>query len=101
MKKEQIMSLKDIDKPIDERLEPIKDLEFTIDDEMKETIFEMLAIQQMLENEELSKRERKLLEKCKKELFDSFKNDLQQLNPSQIAIVRAFLGGKKNERDEN
>ena len=91
------MSLKDIDKPIDKRLEPIKDLEFTIDEEMKEITFEMLAIQQMLENEDLSKRERKMLEKHKLELIDKFRLKLQQLNPSQVAIVRTFLGSQKNE----
>lgn len=90
------MSLKDIDKPIDKRLEPIKDLEFTIDEEMKETIFQALSIQQILDNEELSKRERKMLEKHKLELIDKFRLKLQQLNPSQIAIVRSFLGSQKN-----
>ena len=78
-----------------ERLKPIKDLEFIIDEEMKETIFEMLAIQQMLENDELSRREIKLLEKHKKELIDIFRLKLRQLNPNQIEIVRAFLGNKK------
>ncbi len=57
---------------IDERLELIKDLEFIIEEEMKETIFEMLAIQQMIGNEELSKREIKMLEKHKLELIDKF-----------------------------
>ena len=32
---------------------------------MKELVFDMLAIQQMLNNEELSKREKKQLEKFK------------------------------------
>lgn len=54
------------------KLNPLKDLEFTINDEMKEIIFEMLAIQQMLEQEELSKRERKMLEKHKFEMLDKF-----------------------------
>ena len=82
---------------MDKRLEPIKDLEFNINDEMKDLIFELLAIQQILNNEELSKRERKQLEKYKMQLVDKFRYELQSLNPTQVAIVRAFLGGKKNE----
>lgn len=82
---------------MDKRLEPIKDLEFNFNEEMKELIFDMLAIQQMLNNEELSKRERKQLEKFKMQLVDKFRYELQALNPTQVAIVRAFLGGKKNE----
>lgn len=82
---------------MDKRLEPIKDLEFNFNEEMKELIFDMLAIQQMLNNEELSKKERKQLEKFKMQLVDKFRYELQALNPTQVAIVRAFLGGKKNE----
>lgn len=52
-----------------EKLNPIKDLEFVITDDMKETIFEMLTIQQMLNSDELSKRERKMLEKQKQDLL--------------------------------
>ena len=37
-----------------EKLNPIKDLEFVITNDMKETIFEMLTIQQLLNKEELS-----------------------------------------------
>lgn len=82
---------------MNKRLEPIKDLEFNFNEEMKELIFDMLAIQQMLNNEELSKRERKQLEKFKMQLVDKFRDELQALNPTQIAIVRAFLYGKKND----
>ena len=82
---------------MDKRLEPIKDLEFNFNEEMKELIFDMLAIQQMLNNEELSKRERKQLEKYKMQLVNKFRYELQALNPTQIAIVRAFLNGKEKE----
>ena len=85
---------------MDKRLEPIKDLEFNFNEEMKELVFDMLAIQQMLNNEEFSKRERKQLEKYKMQLVDSFRTELQVLNPTQVAIVRAFLSGKKMKRDK-
>jgi len=79
---------------IDERLNPIKDLEFVITDDIKETIFEMLTIQQFLNSDDLSKRKRKMLEKQKQDLLDSFKTKLQQLNPTQTLIVRQFLNLK-------
>ena len=79
---------------IDERLNPIKDLEFVITDDMKETIFEMLTIQQLLNSDDLSKRERKMLEKQKQDLLNSFRTKLQQLNPTQTLIVRQFLNLK-------
>ena len=79
---------------IDERLNPIKDLEFVITDDMKETIFEMLTIQQFLNSDDLSKRKRKMLEKQKQDLLDSFRTKLQQLNPTQTLIVRQFLNLK-------
>lgn len=82
---------------MDKRLEPIKDLEFNFNKEMEDLIFDMLAIQQMLNNEELSKRERKQLEKYKMQLVDKFRDELQALNPTQIAIVRTFLNGKEKE----
>ena len=82
-----------------EKLNPIKDLKFTITDDMKETIFEMLTIQQLLNNEELSKRERKMLEKQKQDLLNNFKTKLQQLNPTQTIIVRQFLNGEKNKEN--
>lgn len=77
-----------------EKLNPIKDLEFVITDDMKETIFEMLTIQQLLNNDELSKRERKMLEKQKQDLLNKFKTKLQELNPTQTIIVRQFLNLK-------
>lgn len=87
------------DETTKENLEPIKDLEFVITDDMKETIFQMLTLQQMLDSEDLSKRERKMLEKQKQELFDKFRTKLQQLNPTQTMVVRTFLSGKKNKEN--
>ena len=82
-----------------EKLNPLKDLKFTITDDMKETIFEMLTIQQLLNKEELSKRERKMLEKQKQDLLNKFRIKLQQLNPTQTIIVRQFLNGEKNKEN--
>lgn len=75
----------------EERLNPIKDLEFVFTEDMKENIFEMLTLQQLLNSKELSKRERKMIEKQKQKLLEEFRNKLQELNPTQILIVRQFL----------
>lgn len=82
---------------MDERLEPIKDLELVITDDMKEILFDIMVISQMLKDSSLSKRERKTLENHKQDLVDDFKSQLQTYNPTEVAIVRAFLSGKKNE----
>ena len=76
---------------------PIKDLEFTINNDMEEEVFVLLSIQQILNCNELSKRERKMLEKLKFEILDDFRSQLHNLNPTQIAIARTFLNGKKND----
>ena len=78
----------------EEKLNPIKDLEFVFTEDMKENVFEMLTLQQLLNNEELSKRERKMIEKQKQKLFDEFRTKLQELNPTQTLIVRQFLNLK-------
>ena len=82
---------------MDERLEPIKDMQFTFNKEMEEEIFMLLAIQQLLEKKDLSKREKKMLEKLKFELLDDFRTQLHCLNPVQVKVARAFLCGEKKE----
>lgn len=76
---------------------PIKDMEFTINNDMEEEVFVLLSIQQILNSTELSKREKKMLEKLKFEILDDFRSQLHNLNPTQIAIARTFLNGKKND----
>ena len=38
-----------------------------------------------------------MLEKLKFEILDDFRSQLHSLNPTQVAITRAFLNGKKND----
>lgn len=84
----------------DKRLLPIKDMEFTFNKEMEEEIYVLLSIQQILNSNELSKREKKMLEKLKFEILDNFRTQLHCLNPAQIKIAQAFLNGKKMMRDK-
>lgn len=80
------MSFKDINKPIDKRLEPIKDLEFTITKEIKENLVDLLLIQQILDENKLNKKERKSLEKQKDEKLEQFRYELHKLNLTQVAL---------------
>ena len=79
------------DKTIEERLNPIKDLRFTITKDMEDTIIRMLVIQQMLNESKLSLKDEILLKKEKGKLLKSFIKDFQALNMTQVSIVRIFL----------
>lgn len=52
---------------MEEKLKDLKDSNFYFTDDMKQTLFDMLAIQKMLESDELSYKELKQLEKEKEE----------------------------------
>ena len=79
------------EKTIEERLNPIKDLRFTITKDMEDTIIRMLVIQQMLNESKLSLKDEMLLKKEKGKLLKSFIKDFQALNMTQVSIVRTFL----------
>lgn len=73
----------------------LKDLQFTITENMKEITIEMFTTKQMLDECELSKKDRKLLEKHFEKLKQQFAKELQEQNPVQTQIVRAYLSSKK------
>lgn len=73
----------------------LKDLQFTITESMKDTSIEMLTIRQMLDENELSKKERKLLEKQFEKLKQQFARELQEQNPVQVTFIRGYLSSKK------
>ncbi len=78
----------------EEDLKNLKGLNFHITDEMKENLFDTMVIQKMLENEELSSKERKQLEKEKERLVKEFRKGLHENNPVEVSIVRTYLGMK-------
>lgn len=80
-----------------ENLNELKDLNFYFTDDMKQALFDMLAIQQMLESDELSYKEIKQLEKEKERLLNHFREELHVNNPVEVEIVREFLQMKKEE----
>ena len=73
----------------------LKDLQFTITENMKEITIEMFTTKQMLDECELSKKDRKLLEKHFEKLKMMFAKELQEQNPIQVAIIRSYLSSKK------
>lgn len=64
---------------------------------MKQTLFDMLAIQKMLESDELSYKELKQLEKEKERLLN-FREELHANNPVEVEIVRAILNAKDSDK---
>lgn len=73
----------------------LKDLQFTITENMKNITIEMFTTKQMLDECELSKKERKLLEKQFEKLKQQFARELQEQNPVQVMFIRNYLSSKK------
>ena len=80
-----------------EKLKDLKNVNFIFTDNMKQTLFDMMAIQKLLESDDLDYREQKELEKEKNRLLDIFRTELQDNNPVEVSIVRAFLQMKEDE----
>lgn len=83
---------------MEEKLKDLKDVNFIFTDNMKQTLFDMLAIQKLLESEDLDYKQQKELQKEKDRLVDIFRTELQENNPVEVAIVRAFLQMKEDEK---
>lgn len=76
---------------MEEKLKDLKDLNFYFTDNMKQTLFDMMAIQKLLESDDLNYKQQKELEKEKNRLLDIFRTELQENNPVEVSIVSAFL----------
>ena len=81
---------------MEEKLKDLKALNFYFTDNMKQTLFDMMAIQKLLESDELDYKQQKELEKEKNRLLDIFRTELQENNPIEVSIVRAFLQMKED-----
>ena len=82
---------------MEEKLKDLKDLNFYFTDNMKQTLFDMMAIQKLLESDDLNYKQQKELEKEKNRLLDIFRTELQENNPVEVSIVRAFLHMKEED----
>ena len=83
---------------MEEKLKDLKDVNFMFTDNMKQTLFDMMAIQKLLESEDLDYREQKELEKEKNILLDIFITELHENNPVEVSIVRANLNVKDSDK---
>ena len=77
--------------------ESIGNLQFTITKKMKKTLLEIIVTKQLLDENSLTWKERKLLELHFDKLMKWFSNELQTRNPVQIKIFYSFM---ENEIDE-
>ena len=83
----------------EKELEMFKDLTFKITDELQELLLNMLYIKQMLDESELSLKDRKLLEKEYKKLFKQFRKEFQAQNPIETQIMRSYFNSKKKDSE--
>ena len=81
---------------MEEKLKDLKDVNFYFTDNMKQTLFDMMTIQKLLESDNLDYKKQKELEKEKNRLLDIFRT--QENNPIEVSIVRTFLSMKDKER---
>lgn len=61
-----------------ENLNELKDLNFYFTDNMKQTLFDMMAIQKLLESDDLNYKQQKELGKEKNRLLDIFRTEMRK-----------------------
>ena len=69
----------------------IEELRFNLTEELNNTMIELLITQQMLNENKLSKRDRKLLEHHKAELLEQFRLEFQKNNIEQIKLYKELI----------
>lgn len=69
----------------------IEELRFNLTEELNNTMIELLLTQQMLNENKLSKRDRKLLEHHKAELLEQFRVEFQRNNIEQIKLYKELI----------
>lgn len=69
----------------------IEELRFNLTEELNNTMIELLLTQQMLNENKLSRRDRKLLEHHKKELLEQFRLEFQRNNVEQIKLYKELI----------
>ena len=69
----------------------IDELRFNLTEELNNTMIELLITQQMLNENKLSRRDRKLLEYHKAELLEQFRLEFQRNNIEQIKLYKELI----------
>lgn len=74
------------------KIEDLKDLQLNFTEEMRSISIQLITIKQMLRNEKLSKKERKLLQQEFDDILPIFKDEFQKHNQEQIKFINWYLG---------
>lgn len=82
----------------DQEIKKAINLHFNLTEDMYNTMIQMLVLHQMLEENNPTKKERKMLEKRLEELQYHFTYELQENNPIQIKLYRNFLNLTENQK---
>lgn len=69
----------------------IEELRFNLTEELNNTMIELLITQQMLNENKLSKCDRKLLEHHKAKLLEQFRLEFQRNNIEQIKLYKELI----------
>lgn len=69
----------------------IEELRFNLTEELNNTMIELLLTQQMLNENKISRRDRKLLEHHKAELLEQFRLEFQRNNIEQIKLYKELI----------
>ena len=67
-----------------------EELRFNLTEELNNTMIELLLTQQMMKENKLTKKERKLLENHKAELLEDFRKEFQRNNIEQIKKYNCY-----------
>ena len=78
-------------------LEKIGDIEFKMTKRTNELLVDMFKIKMLIDSGELNEKDKRELNKQFGKLILQFKSELQQLNPTQVACVRAYLNSKQKD----
>ena len=73
----------------------IEELRFNLTEELNNTMIELLITQQMLNENKLSRRDRKLLQHHKAELLEQFRLEFQRNNIEQIKKYNELINKQK------
>lgn len=82
----------------EEFLQEFKKMNLVITEDMRKIIIEMLITKEILGTNDITRKERKLLEKHFKDLKRQFAREMSATNPMQTIIIRNFINGKEIDK---
>ena len=82
----------------EEDVKKLKNLHFTITKEFEDIVIEMLTTRQILNECELTPKDRKLLQKHFEKLRKRFATILKEQNPVEMQIIKTYLSSKRDRQ---